>query len=326
MKRTVLKALAAIMCIVFCVALIPEASSASDYELMIPNVQIFNLDIPPVAGEKATDHCGGSVPAGQHYVFDSADWYEGDNMAERFTGTFEEGKDYRMIISVTTEDEDWRFSQDVTVQLNGGSPLDNPYILIHGDGIQYCTIFTPRFTCIAANTPTPKPTATPTPKPTETPTPKPTATPTPKPTATPTPKPTATPTPKPTATPTPKPTATPTPKPTATPTPKPTETPTAVPTSAPTAEPTAEITAAPTPEPTAEITAEITSELTPELTLEPTAVPTAEQTAEPTAEATSEPADKPDRGSSSATPIIIGSAIAVIGLAAGLLIAFRKKS
>ena len=134
MKRAVLKALAAIMCIVFCVALIPEASSASDYELMIPNVQIFNLDIPPVAGEKATDHCGGSVPAGQHYVFDSADWYEGDNMAERFTGTFEEGKDYRMIISVTTEDEDWRFSQDVTVQLNGGSPLDNPYILIHGDG------------------------------------------------------------------------------------------------------------------------------------------------------------------------------------------------
>ena len=306
MKRTVLKALAAIMCIVFCVALIPEASSASDYELMIPNVQIINLDIPPVAGEKATDHCGGSVPAGQHYVFDSADWYEGDNMAERFTGTFEEGKDYRMIISVTTEDEDWRFSQDVTVQLNGGSPLDNPYILIHGDGIQYCTIFTPRFTCIAANTPTPKPTATPTPKPTATPTPKPTATPTPKPTATPTPKPTATPAPKPTAT--------------------PTAAPTVAPTSASTAEPTAEITAAPTPELTAEITAEITSEPTPELTLEPTALPTAEQTAEPTVEATSEPSDKPSKGSSSATPIIIGSAIAVIGLAAGLLIAFRKKS
>ena len=290
MKRTVLKALAAIMCIVFCVALIPEASSASDYELMIPNVQIINLDIPPVAGEKATDHCGGSVPAGQHCVFDSADWYEGDNMAERFTGTFEEGKDYRMIISVTTEDEDWRFSQDVTVQLNGGSPLDNPYILIHGDCIQYCTIFTPRFTCIAANTPTPKPTATPTPKPTATPAPKPTATPTPKPTAT------------------------------------PTAAPTVAPTSASTAEPTAEITAAPTPELTAEITAEITSEPTPELTLEPTAVPTAEQTAEPTVEATSEPSDKPSKGSSSATPIIIGSAIAVIGLAAGLLIAFRKKS
>ena len=313
MKRTALNAFAAITCIVLCAVLVPAASNATEDEQMIPHVQIFNLDIPPVAGEKAMDHCGGSVPAGQHYVLNSVEWYEGDDFAERFTGTFEEGKDYRMIISVTTEDEDWYFSQNVTVQLNGGSPLVNPYILIHGDGIQYCTIFTPRFTCIAANTPTPKPTATPTPKPT----------------AAPTPKPTAAPTPKPTAAPTPKPTAAPTPKPTAAPTPKPTAAPTSAPTSAPTAEPTAEITAAPTPEPTAEITAEITSEPTPELTAEltaePTAEPTAELTAEPTAETTAEPSDKPDKGSSSAAPIIIGSAIAVVGLAAGLLIAFRRR-
>ena len=281
MKRTALNAFAAITCIVLCAVLVPAASNATEDEQMIPHVQIFNLDIPPVAGEKAMDHCGGSVPAGQHYVLNSVEWYEGDDFAERFTGTFEEGKDYRMIISVTTEDEDWYFSQNVTVQLNGGSPLVNPYILIHGDGIQYCTIFTPRFTCIAANTPTPKPTATPTPKPTAAPTPKPTAA------------------------------------------------PTSAPTSAPTAEPTAEITAAPTPEPTAEITAEITSEPTPELTAEltaePTAEPTAELTAEPTAETTAEPSDKPDKGSSSAAPIIIGSAIAVVGLAAGLLIAFRRR-
>ena len=270
MKRTALKALAAIMCIAFCAALIPAASKASEDEHMIPRVQIFNIDIPPVAGEKATDHCGGSVPAGQHYVFDSIDWYEGDDFAERFTGTFEEGKDYRMIISVTTKDEDWYFSQNVTVQLNGGAPLENPYILIHGDGIQYCNIFTPRFTCIAANTPTPKPTATPTPKPTATPTPKPTAT------------------------------------------------PTAAPTAEPTPELTAEITAAITTEPTPELTAELTSE--------PTAEPTAELTAEPTAETTSAPTDTPARSSGSMIPIIIGSAIAVIGLAAGLLIAFRKKS
>lgn len=114
----------------------------------------------------------------------------------------------------------------------------------------------------------------------------------------------------------------PTPKPTAAPTPKPTATPTAAPTSAPTAEPPAGI----TPQPTPELAAEITPEPTAEITTEPTPEPAAEQTAEPTVDTTTEPSDKPSRGSGSLAPIIIGSAIAVIGLAVGVLIAFRKKS
>ena len=288
MKKTALISTALILCIAFCAALIPTASNASQGEHMIPRVQIFNLDIPPVAGERATDHCRATVPAGQHYVFDSISWHAEDDFAEPFYGTFEEGKGYRMIITVRTDDEEWYFSQNVLVQLNGAAPLENPYLLIHGDGIQYCTIFTSRFTCVAANTPTPRPTAVPTPRPTAVPTPRPTAVPTPRPTAVPTPRPTATPTPSPTAAPTPEPTAAPTPEPTLAPTPELTE------------EPTPELTLAPTPE----FTEEPAEELTPAI------IP---------------PVITDEAGRSNVLPIIIGAVIAVSGIAAGAVIALRRR-
>ncbi|MBR3299105.1 MAG: hypothetical protein IKI64_07870 [Clostridia bacterium] len=254
----------------------------------IPVVEIRCADIPLVAGEDADDNLNLSVPAGAKYTIESAAWFEMGNQDENFHGNFVAGEYYCLRFRLEAN-EGYAFAENVFGRFNGDSTIVNPYSFVMGSPpSDYLVFETFGFLCSSA----------------------------------PTPKPTATPTPKPTATPTPKPTAAPTPKPTATPTPKPTATPTAVPTSAPTAEPPAGI----TPQPTPELTAEIRPEPTAEITTEPTSEPAAEQTAESTAETTSEPSDKSARGSGSLAPIIIGSAIAVIGLAVGVLIAFRKKS
>ena len=153
----------------------------------------------------------------------------------------------------------------------------------------------------------PIPVCTPTPTPTPTPVP-PTATPTPLPTSTSTPLPTHTPTPTPvppTSTPTPAPTVTPTPVP---PTATPTNTATAVPTSTPTTAPTSTATSVP-----------------------PTATPTATSiviivTATPTP-GVEVATDTDDGGNNPGLIVaIIAVVLLVIGIIAGLYVAYRRRT